>query len=140
MPIIKKGNINLEELEKKFKTFKKRTPVLIANEARNHFLQGFDKGGKMTDASRSGWKPRKRERKKDRGRPILVKIGDTRADIQKRRVSFEFTSVGTRNIPYAAYLNDGTEKMPQREFIGDSKELEKKIENIINKELEKVKP
>jgi len=118
--------------------FKSRIPVLLANQAQNHFLEGFRKGGKQTDASRSGWKQRKAARsRKNQGRAILVQSGDLRADIKRRETSFARTVVGTRNIIYAARHNDGLAAMPKREFIGDSRALDRKNRKLIEKNLPK---
>ncbi len=135
MSITKKGSFNLGKKLQDFNSFKRRIPVLLGNEARNHFLEGFRKSGRMTDESRSGWKARKQTRSRDRGRKLLVKTGDLRADLQRRQTSFRRTSVSINNIPYATYHNEGAEHLPQREIIGDSKDLERKIEKIINREL-----
>ena len=39
-------------------------------------------------------------------------------------------------IPYAGYLNEGTENMPKRQFVGQTRELtkmqEQKIVQIVN--------
>ena len=122
---------------------KKTLPLRIANDVQNHFLRGFDRGGGSTDASTGGWAPRKRsrsarERKRSVGRAILVRSGKLKADIRKRKVSFSKISVGTNSIPYAGFINDGTPRMKQREFIGDSKVLERKIQIRIRKEMNKI--
>ena len=36
------------------------------------------------------------------------------------------------DVPYASYLNDGTDKMPQRQFIGQTVELTRMQEQKIN--------
>lgn len=144
MGIKKVGVTNIiKELRLQYKATKTKLPLKIANTIQNHFLQGFRKGGGQTNASIGGWRKRKtarsaRERKRGVGRALLVRTGSLRADIKKREVSFNRIVVGTRSIPYAGYVNDGTNKMPQREFIGESRVLEKKIEKKIVRELDKM--
>lgn len=144
MGIKKIGNSNIfKEIRLQYKSSKAKLPLKVANTIQNHFLQGFRKGGGQTNASIGGWQKRKtprnaRERKRNVGRALLVRTGSLRSDIKKREVSFNRIVVGTRSTPYAGYINDGTSKMPQREFIGESRVLEKKIENQIVKELDKI--
>jgi phage gpG-like protein len=135
--------LDLLKTKTEFRFLKTKIPLRLANKAQNHFLKGFRQGGGQTDASAGGWKPRKRsrsarERKRSVGRAILVRSGKLRADIKKRKVSFSQIRVGTRSIPYAEFVNDGTPRMAQREFIGDSKVLEKEINGILKQELDKM--
>lgn len=127
---------------KEYNKFKQVVPNLIANTVKNHFLAGFRKGGGQTDRSRNGWAKRQQEsgkRARRSGRALLVNIGDLRSDIKTRRVSFRSIVVGTKNIPYATFINEGTENMVQREFVGRSRELERrKIIKIINIEFLKL--
>ena len=143
MALIKKKGFGFKRIKNEYKLVKANVPLKLANEVQNHFLIGFRRGGGQTDKSIGGWPKRKtsrnvRERKRSKGRALLVRSGKMRADIKKRKVSFSKVIVGTRSIPYAGFINDGTSKMPQREFIGDSKILEKKIQNKINKEVMKI--
>jgi len=112
-------------------------PVLLANTVKNHFIAGFAKGGRQTDASRSGWKKRKEGARRNKGRALLIDTGSLRRDIQKRIVTHDRIVVGTRNVPYAIYHNEGTTDMPQREIIGVSSVLDKKCRKIIRDQLKK---
>ena len=132
-----------KEISTNKKLMKSRLPLKLANTIQNHFLKGFDRGGGSTDASVGGWKQRKRSRnarvrKRSIGRAILVNKGHLRSDIKKRKLSFSNVTVGTRSVPYAGYLNEGTSKMVKREFIGDSRILERKIEQRIKREMDKI--
>ena len=136
--MIKKISGNILQNIGKYNQLKIILPTILANEVKNHFLLGFRKGGHQTDSSRFGWAPRKRIRKRERNkgnRAILVDTGALRADIKIRKKTFNNIIVGTYNIPYAEYHNDGTERLPQREFIGQSKDLERKLFNTIITEL-----
>ena len=86
-------------------------PRLIANMAKNHFLEGFRKGAKkgggQTDDSSSGWDRRKKETRQSRRRSILVKEGDLRKSIKVIAATWEKIIVGSREIPYAEIHNEG---------------------------------
>lgn len=140
MPVFKVKSLNINGKSSGLKVLRVRLPVLVGNMAKEHFKEGFKRGGGMTDASAGGWAPRKRERVRDRGnpRPILVKKGILRLDIKRRETSFSRTVVGTRRADYSSYHNEGTINLPQREHIGDSRVLNRKIERKITKELDKI--
>lgn len=143
--IIKKGNFDFKEQQKKFVKFQRQMPKIIAEEAKNHFVAGFRKGGGQTDKSLSGWKARKparttREAQRSEGRAILVKSGNMRADIMARTISFRKIVINVIHIPYAIFHNEGEGKLPQREFIGDSRALEAKIARLVDQEISKVTP
>ena len=132
-----------KEVGRNYKLVKSGVPLKLANTVQNHFLEGFRKGGGQTDSSVGGWTPRKhsrsaRIRKRSSGRAILVDKGILRSDIKKRRISFRNVTVGTRNVPYAGYINEGTSRMDKREFIGDSRVLERKVEMQLVNEMNKI--
>ena len=154
MSIKRKGSFGFDKMQKQMDRLKNDLPVILANEAQNHFLEGFEKNGGQTDASAGGWRPRRparsrKARQRNKGRNILVESGDLRADIKRRYTSFRRTVVGTKNIPYAAIHNEGLQgraygkynfRMPKREYIGKSRKLDKKSTFTINRELNKIKP
>jgi phage gpG-like protein len=176
--IEKRGSFNLDKAQREFETKTKRQlPLLIANQAVNHFDKGFRNGGGQTDASKAGWKERAFTKGKGK-RAILVKSGRLRRDIQRKVVNFAKTVIGTTNVTkdYADIHNEGgkiriTAKMrkffwamhheakgkaekeywknlaltkksqieiPKREYIGRSKDLEKKHELLIDREIKKI--
>jgi len=130
------------DLDKKFRFFmheKKDLPLILGNLAKNHFLEGFEKGGGQTNDSLNGWQQRVII---DGGRAILVKSGMLRRDIKLKKYSFNRIVVGTSGITqdYASVHNKGYKKrnIPKREFIGKSNVLNKKIIKKIIFELNKV--
>ncbi len=130
------------ELDKSLRRFLRTKPkfmIVLGRLAQSHFVEGFRKSGRMTDASRGGWKERKRGTKADRRtrkrRGILLQSNKLRDSIQTR-VRATKVIIGTRGIPYAEVHNEGLGNMPQREFIGDSKILDKKILVRIRRELD----
>lgn len=119
-----KGRFKIKENVQAFEKLKVEAPLVIANMAMNHFLEGFRKGGFMTNASQSGWPKRKLE---DKGRAILVKSGDLRDSIHKKVVTFSDITIATKQVAYARRHNEGLKNMPKREFMGKSKVLNQKI-------------
>lgn len=113
---------------------KLQTMELVAEETKNHFVEGFQKGGYQTDASAGGWERRK-SRKNDAGRAILVDSGDLWRDIDVQSVTDDIIVVGTKHIPYAARHNEGLKGMVQREFIGPTKALEISNAQVIAREM-----
>ena len=139
MTIKKIGSFGIDKLKTVLNTFNNKVPKIIANEVKNHFLEGFRQGGKQTNESRGGWTARSTRARRNQGRALLVDTGALRGDILTRQVSPRRIVVGTRNVPYSVYINEGTDKMPKREFIGESTALELKIKRIIEKGLENIK-
>lgn len=104
----------------------------LAKMSAEWFRSGFpesrsDNGGRKTDKSINGWP----KRKKEYLYPALNKTGN----LKKSVVSVQ-NSVKT-DVYYASFHNDGTDRLPQRQFIGNSKELDKKCEDMIVDELTK---
>ena len=114
---------------------------LIAEESVNHFTLNFKKQG-FVDSGVKKWKARKS--KKDKGRGILIGKGSGRKlsrSIRTIKVTKRFIIVGS-NIKYAGVHNKGLRSgrgkgftMPQRQFIGHSKALNRKIIKLIHRKL-----
>ncbi len=104
--------------------FKAQVPTMLdrmANNAVNHFkVTNFDAKG-FVDMTVKSWAPIKN----NDGRQPLVKTGRMRDSITVLGRSLYSRVVGS-NVPYAPYHNAGTDRLPQRKFIGNSKQLEKK--------------
>ena len=114
---------------------KRDLPIEIGNMSKNHFLRGFEKGGGQTDQSIGGWAPRKTQ---GTGRALLVKTGALRADIKVRERSFNRIRISTASVPYGGYHNYGSGKLTQREFLGESSELDRMVIRKIESELDKL--
>lgn len=116
--------------------------ILIGNEARNFFVANFRKQG-FDDKSVEKWTPRKKQEKRA-GRNILVKSGDLRRSIRVKGYSKTKLSILlATDLKYASVHNFGERagrgkgfKMPKREFIGDSYNLNEKVKKIIVKQLD----
>ena len=173
MSVKKIGSFKFKLTKKLFKEQKRTLFSILGKIAKNHFVEGFRKGGGQTDKGK--WKPRRFSTDKTRRnlrRGILVKTGKLRRSILITKATFNRTVIGVPKLKYAATHNFGaiiriTKKsraffwamfkqtgvvewknlaltkassvtIPQREFIGDSKVLERKLEKRILKEVNKV--
>jgi len=133
------GGFELDNVATRFEVFKRTAPRVIAEQSKNHFLEGFRKGGGQTNDSKSGWQARKGN--KDPGRAVLIGPGTGHLwrDIAVLKATWQSIIIGnTIRIPYADRHNEGiTDKlgraMPKREFIGDSDELDKKNKDLITR-------
>lgn len=113
-------------------------PKLIASDIRNYFVTSFKKQSFDGEA----WKNVKRREHPKTARdrkPILIQSGRLRRAVNEsiRKTSWQEIVLGI-DVPYAKYQNDGTEKIPQRKFMGDSKELQDKIYKRIDREMKKI--
>jgi phage gpG-like protein len=83
----------------------KETIVIIANEAKNHYIRSFRRGG-FTDETLVKWQARK-SKKDNNGRAILVKTGDLKRSIIDRVNLSALKVVFSSDLPYAAIHNYG---------------------------------
>ena len=132
------GGFELDNVATRFEVFKRTAPRVIAEQSKNHFLEGFRKGGGQTNDSKSGWQARKNNAQRNSGRAILIDTGSLRRSITVLKATWQSIIIGTTRIPYADRHNEGiTDKlgraMPKREFIGDSDELDKKNKTLITR-------
>lgn len=108
----------------------------MANTAKNEFMNNFREQG--FDGKR--WNPRKNN--KDSGRNLLVKTGRLRRDVSnsvntgKKNSNLSYTLVV--NNGYAIYNNEGTNKIPKRQFVGMTQTLNKKLLNKISQRISKI--
>jgi phage gpG-like protein len=115
---------------------KSAKPVILdqmANNAVYHFkVTNFDAAG-FVDNGVKKWAPIKN----GNGRQPLVKTGRMRESITILRRSVNARVVGSV-VPYASYQNDGTKNLPQRKFIGDSKQLGNKNKRVLIDAIKKI--
>lgn len=139
--ITKKGSYKINQIERAFIRAKKEMPKIIAVEARNHFSKGFKRGamsgGGFTNNSSGGWAKRKRETNLSRRKNILVKKGRLRKAATSGKAIFKATfnqivlKIRGSDVKYASYHNEGSGRLPKREFWGDSRVLFKRIKVLI---------
>ena len=110
--------------------------LYLANTAKTDFMnnfkeQGFD-GAKWKEVKRriSGTPAYEYPKKKGisrRTKPILTNTGRLRRDVSNsvkngaKNSNLSYTLIV--NNPYAGYLNEGTNRVPQRRFVGLTKKL-----------------
>lgn len=135
---------NIPDLNRVTARLKRELPPVIANKAKNHYLEGFRRGGGQTDNSKTGWKARKSMDKQRGNRAILVKSGALRNDLDVRKTTFHEITLGTQDTVYASVHNNGEMsgrgagfQMPQREFLGRSRILDGKIIVLIRRKMKK---
>lgn len=148
MSIEKRGSFELAKSLRKFKGQKTTLPRKLSNTILKHFLEGFRKGG-FTDVSFTKWIPRwkrltrKRISRKVKEPATLIKSGALRRSIKVKNAVWDYIKVSTSGIRYAFRHNIGEidrlgRPMPKRQFIGNSKQLDKKIEKQLITEIDKV--
>ena len=131
-----------------FNKLKTTLPVVIANDAQNHFAKSFQQGG-FTDKNFSPWKPRAKETPKTAGKGILIKTGKLRRAVQNSIREKSFSKIRLvidgATIPYASVHNTGGHagrgvgfEMPKRQFMGDSAELRKQQRATMIKQIDKI--
>lgn len=130
-------SFNFKQKIERFKQAKRALPILVANTAKNHFLEGFRKGG-FTDEVFDPWAKRKAKARRNVGRAILVDTGQLRRSIRTVTATFSRIEVASTGTKYAARHNQGLDGMPKRQFIGKSGQLRKKIRKIIQIQLKDV--
>lgn len=75
------------------------------------------------------------KRKKNYNHPPLENTGHLYNSFKSSISNNEITISNTAD--YAIFHNEGTGKIPQRQFLGESKELNNRIEKMIEKYLDK---
>lgn len=148
----KSNKFNLKQAEQKARKALENAVVEIGNTAKNFFVENFRKQG-FDDKTVQRWKPRKRTTYKtksgkvvdDTTRAILVKTGDLRRSIIRVPNRAALNVKIQTDLPYAKVHNEGLRagrgkgfKMPKRQFIGDSYNLNEKVKAVIVKRLDKV--
>jgi len=124
-----KGNWNFNNFD--FYEVGRKTMPVVGRIGLQRFVKSFQTGGGQTDASKGSWRPRKRSYT----HPILVKSGRLMRSIKIRRQRHDRVVFGTTGVPYANYHNEGTNRLPKREFVGDSQELFRQIEKILDRNI-----
>ena len=88
---------------------------------------------KEVDINGKPYEPRKRVTRRNEGKRILQDRGNLKASIRPLEVNTQRLSIriGTSDIveDYAEVHNDGTDTMPQRQFLGESPLVRKFVED-----------
>ena len=134
---------NFEKKIKDFQKFERTVPKRVGNVAKNHFLESFDNEGFSDGSIKSDpWDERKSKTKRDqvaKRRQLLIQSGALKRSIKvASNPTFKKIAVGSYGIKYAERHNKGLKGMPKRQFVGKSKILDRKIRNLISKEIKKI--
>jgi phage gpG-like protein len=110
---------------------KEELPLELALASRDYFAQSFDNQG----FGGASWE----ERRGDYDWPILVKSGQLKSDVENADISasWEQTTI-TVNNDYAVYHNEGTSRLPQREFVGVNDELGGILIDVVTNKLTEI--
>lgn len=109
--------------------------TMMGVEAKNFFIENFDKQG-FDNEGVDAWE--KRVDDEEPGRKILIKTGDLRRSIKVTNQTTDSVTIGAVDNDYAKYINEGTEKMVARPFMGNSQNLMKLIYEKIDSRIKKV--
>lgn len=144
----------MKGLEQKARKALENAVVEVGNTAKNFFVENFRKQG-FDDKTVEKWKPRKRTTYRtksgrivnDTTRAILVKEGDLKRSIIRVPNRAAMSVKIQTDLDYAKIHNEGLMgkafgkhpfKMPKRQFIGDSYNLNEKVKAVLVKRLDKV--
>ena len=145
------SKIGLDSVLKKIEQTKKVIPTVVANQATNCFLDGFKKQG-FTDTGLKKWEevqrrikgtsaykyPKKKQLSR-RTSPILVRTGKLRRAVGNSVRTKTFNQIVlVVGIDYASYHNDGTKKIPKREFMKDSATLSRMQKTLIDTKFKEI--
>lgn len=151
---MKTNKFEFDKVFAKLQQMKPKLPEEIANIAKNAFVRNFREesffGKKWKEVQRrqqgtAAYKYPKKKKLSRRVKPILVGTGRLKREVgssiksttwEEIRLMVDTQSKGGYN--YAAAHNDGTNHVPQRKFMGNSPELNKKIKNKIQLEIGKI--
>lgn len=134
MPRSKK--LSFDALKRADRHLKQNVPKIIGERARRFFELSFKKEG-FTDTGFSKWKKRKRENKRSRGKKILSRSGFLKNSIRRTKTTSKQIRISSVGVVYANVHNQGRGKMPKRQFMGNSRTLEKGLQKRIEFEIRK---
>lgn len=124
------GSLDLSRKIRELAKANEKIAYELALEAKKHYEEGFKNSGGQTDSSATGWK-----RLSNGKKSYLTNTGRLRRSLKviKQRGS----CIVRTTVPYAKYNNDARYGK-QREFIGRSRKLERKILSMIRKKYSKI--
>jgi len=158
---------NIEKSIKELKNFfNHKAPVIVGVEAKKFFKDSFNKQG-WDDGILQPWEKRKAKDRNRRTRSLLIKTARLKKSLQYRPIRGK-VYVYSADVPYAKIHNEGgtiqgiqnirkhtrtrrgkrTEveahkrnvntKIPQRQFMGNSRTLNYRIEKELNRRINKI--
>jgi phage gpG-like protein len=116
----------------------KRLPEKVAVTLEKVIIDSFEGEG-YQDKPKSKWKKRK-SKKDDEGRKILVKKGDLKRSPEVRIEGKDI--IASTDIIYAQAHNEGNSRLPQRQFMPipgeENKLLDDTVEKWLDSEMDKI--
>lgn len=142
------NKFNFDKVLQNVARMKRELPIVVAKETQKNFVgnftnQGFD-GKPWVKPNRvkpgtNEYKYPKTKGLSRRTKPTLTMSGALRRAVSNsiRSSTFEMIRLVV-GLPYASVHNEGTDTTPQRQFIGQTKELTNIQERIIKKHMDKI--
>lgn len=143
------SKFNFDRIAQNMQELNRVLPVELANIAQNDFVANFQRQGfngekwKEVQRRQKGTKAYKYPKKKGlsrRTKPILIMSGAMR-----RKTSTMIRQIMGRgkirlvlDLEYAAVHNEGTDRVPQRQFIGQTPELTRKQRAAAVKRIDRI--
>ena len=109
-------------------------PPVVATLAVRFFRLNFRKQG-FVDKTLDPWT----RRRDDKPHAILVETSRLLNSIRKSKVSFKRIVIAVKGPAreYAGFHNVGTDTLPQRQFMGGSRQLDEQVMDAIEKQIDK---
>lgn len=128
-----KNKLSFDSVIAKFKLAKIQLPQMLSNDGQKFYLDNFNKQG-FQDSTFTPWRPRKN---RSNTRVLLVKTGALRRAVSQSKYQATFDKITWRvgGLKYAVFHNTGTDRLPQRKFLGDSYALRLLLKRKIDKQV-----
>jgi len=131
--------LDIKPLIQAFKKARRTLPIKLGQGAVLFFKDNIRKRQGFLDQRLEKWKPLKRKRRGKggrikRGQDILKDTGTLLKSISRVITTFKEIRIATKGVDYGVYHNEGI-GVKQRQFIGNSKQLEKALQRKIDREL-----
>lgn len=134
------SKFNIQAKIAKLNAAKTELPRLLANVGQTYFQLNFNKqqwdGESWAQRKEGTWYANRMS-----GKAILVgRTGDLKRAMQNTIISFDWSKItwGVKDVSYAGYINEGTDNMPKRQFMGLDEGLMKKVKEKIDSEFKKI--
>jgi phage gpG-like protein len=125
------ADLNISEFTKRIQRLEqvyKNMPAKAANEAVNFSKERFVQQN-WVDNTTQPWRKRKREKRGDAGRAILVKKGRLKRSIRRIRTGPNYAVIGT-DVPYAPAHNFGIKIRQQVTVRQHKRKRNRKVEEV----------
>jgi phage gpG-like protein len=117
------------ELEKNLKALKAKLPMKVSGIAEEDFKENFRRQGVRGNGGNIiGWKKRKNESEKRKGRALLIKSGRLRRGFKKRPDANNARVIN--DVPYAQANNEGNKETVSVKAFTRRSRRTKKISNV----------